>query len=41
MDGNKGFQYEGDWKDNCMHGMGVMKAQNGEVYSGGFEKNNK
>ncbi len=33
-----GKRYEGDWKDNRMHGKGVLQLGFGEVYSGEFER---
>ena len=28
---------DGDWKEGKMHGIGVLKYQNGDVYEGDFE----
>lgn len=39
--GAKGFEYEGEWKDNCIEGTGVMRSENGEIYTGRFQKNMK
>ena len=30
--------YEGNWKDGKMHGQGIYKLGNGDVYTGSFRK---
>ena len=34
MDFNKGDVYDGDWKDDIMHGLGVYYWKNGNKYNG-------
>ena len=36
-----GDVYEGEWKDNKMHGKGVYRRADGSVYHDGQWKDNK
>ena len=31
-----GSQYDGDWKEGKMHGKGILKCSNGDLYEGGI-----
>jgi hypothetical protein len=37
----KSGAYEGEWKDGCLHGQGIMKLTNGFSYKGEWKDNKK
>ena len=34
-----GSKYEGEWRDNCLHGRGVLTMTDGRMFSGRFRSN--
>jgi hypothetical protein len=38
---NNGRKYNGEWKNNNMHGKGLYTRADGRSYDGEFRKNNR